>query len=250
MSSLYSISIPLLWATTYIGATYSAETKPAVEAPRQNTPHVISWFFQTKPSAKKKPYSEAELYDIVNTIRSSQQNFIDQRRKSAYISGIPVLYRGRIALSNENGQIILPRLHEEDTITIIITERPIPIITHGNTVDGWNIRNPLTALSYSCTRTIEGTKGVWSIQQNDTIPFRIPDDALIILGPPTGFILSEGSFTTDTSYNLILPDIMVVPEVINHPTVLNEIALSRFFQPTIHTHVYTPQEVRYAVLTT
>lgn len=250
MNPIYIFSIPLLLSITYISPTDASSNKTAVEAPRQTAPHVITWFFQTPRIEQKQPYSEAELYDIINTIRSSQQNFIDQRRKSAFISGIPVLYKGRLAVSNENGQIILPRLNEEDTLTIIITERPIPVITHGNTVDSWNLRNALTAVWYTYTRTVSNDQGIWTIQQQQNIPLQIPDDAIIILAPPTACIIAEGQSSADTGYNLILPDIYVRPERITHPSSLNEIAISRFLRPTLSTHAYAPEEVRYAVLTT
>lgn len=263
---LFSIACLLAFGNSVVGTESNNEGKESrenpeslasvehvqnVPAPTQTTPHVITWFFRPLHTMVDEAYGEDELAAIIATLGASHKNLLQQRRRAQIISGIPVLYKGGLSFSDENGQILLPRLHEDDTLTIVVTERPQPVIEHGNTVEHWVLKTSLAANWYTCVRTRgsdSSHKAVWTITQIFNDEIRIPIDAIIILAPPTVINIPEGTMETDFGFNLIVPDFYVDERRMTMPPAFNQIAINRFFESTRYLFAYAPELLRYSVM--
>lgn len=210
-------------------------------------PHVISWFFATKDVAELS-INTSNLAEIIGVPGSAELALLRQRENSHKISGLIVIYGGRITYSDLNGQVILPLLEPTDDLVIFVTERPTPKIVHGNTVESWNAKSGQALECFSLKRTSQNSSFVWKIERVVELQKEIPYDAIIICVDPEVIEIPVGTWPTVGGINLILPNIYMTGVMSDSVSALNTVAISRFFRPTHPWFSYAPE--RYVMVTT
>jgi len=207
-------------------------TMQAAELPGTGTssPHVITFFFKPK-EAIPATLPQDELLSYINTPSKFHYALLQQHRAAETTAGIYILYAGGITYSDSNGQVTVPRIQESDELTMIITARISPVVTHGNTVDYFTLKDGYPAQVYHSRRVNSTTTGqlVWSITEQPLTTIRIPSFALVILAPPEAVILPDQECPAEPGPNLILPDIRIDGYIHTFAPALNTIPISRFF---------------------
>lgn len=227
----------------YIEVALAATSTPATS----QEPHVISWFFIAKVSPELS-INTPHLAEIIGVPGAAEIALLRQRESAQKVSGVIVLYAGRITYSDLNGQVMLPLLEPTDELMIFITERPTPKILHGNTVESWSVKSGYDSECFSLKRINKGKSFIWHITRIAEPPQEIPYDSIVICIDPEIVEIPVGTWPTVGGINLILPNVYmtgVVPESIS---ALNTIAISRFFRPTHPWFAYAPE--RYVMVTT
>jgi len=217
--------------------------------PSSHIPHTIRFFF--------KPLYQQAFFDIpISTLvpylgnpQKLNRATIRQRISSETTSGIEVLYAGRITTSDFNGEVILPRLHDEDFINLIIVPRISPLVRHGVTVEYINL-GPLKYATWYTIRRIndqEHNRLFWNIQRQPPQE-KIPPYAIVILTEPSTIILEEGVYLAEKGDHLALPDIYVSPSMNIAEHAARVIPDNRFFTQTQPWNSHTTE--RYALIVT
>lgn len=227
----------------YSGAALAAaQTQSGVQEP-----HVISWFFVAKVSSElsvKTPH----LAEIIGVPGAAEIALLRQREQAHKVSGIIVLYAGRITYSSIDGQVLLPLLEPTDELMIFVTDRPSPKILHGNTVESWSVKPGYASECFSLKRSKKRKDFVWNIERIVDPPQEIPYDAIVMCIDPEIIEIPVGTWPTVGGINLILPNIYLTGAVPESISALNTIAISRFFRPSHPWFSYAPE--RYVTVTT
>jgi hypothetical protein len=128
------------------------------------------------------------------------------------VDGLLVLYGGYVAASDYDGEIIFPRKHQKNVVTILVTPEIVPVPLFENTIVHWSIVSGLPAKMYSCElQHNDVTKQhYWNIQEvalpeNNIIPLA----TMVIIAQPENIIVNLGETITHETTNFVLPDIYV-----------------------------------------
>jgi len=130
----------------------------------------------------------------------------------APVAGILVMYSGYLALSDYNGEIILPRKHQKSIVTIVVTPEVVPVRLFENTFSHWNLIPGIPAQIYSCEHKYNETtkQAYWDVQE---VPSsgdnQIPVAAIVIIAKPKDITMKVGVSPTMETANLVLPDVYV-----------------------------------------
>lgn len=222
-----------------------AATAPA----ERHDPHVITWSFVTK-ELEDIPITSENLPDIIGVPGAAENAALRQREQAQVVSGIMVLYAGRITVSDLHGQVMLPLVGPTDELTLIVTERIKPRILHGNTVETWTLDARYPAEWFSLKRIPAGKGFMWSIRREviaDTHQ-EVPYTAIVICVDPEAIEIPVGTWPTAGGINLIVPNIYMTGVRAQTPSSLNTIAVNRFFRPTHRWFASAP--ARYGVIPT
>ncbi len=163
--------------------------------------------------------------------------------------GLYVSYKGFLDMTDENGQIYLPRKHAEDKITIIVTKHIYPIILEGQTVEFFVRKKGGDAAYYELTRTKDEKTGVftWETKKIPTpTSIKIPLDALIFYAAPRDIFIPEGTTIASGGPNLVLPTAYPTKYLNKDLNALSFLKYNRrFFTPTSQETVYRYAADRY-----
>lgn len=168
-----------------------------------------------------------------------------QQLRANRVSGIYALHQGTIARSDINGQLVLPRLTDDEAVTILITTQITPIILHGTTIDHFELPAAHHAARYACVRTSKGksARARWTIAKQTPHAFeQIAPDTIVILADPAAVLMIEGEYVTDMSHHLILPDIIVLSSASLSQESARALPLNRFFMPAMPWVAYAPEQ--------
>src|SRR5437764_666449 len=130
----------------------------------------------------------------------------------APVAGILVTYSGYVALSDYNGEIILPRKHQNSAVTIVVTPEMVPVRLFANTFLHWNLISGIPAKMYECEEKYnEKTEQYhWDIQEVPLLAGnQIPVSAIVITAKPKDIVMNIGTTPAIKSANLLLPDVYV-----------------------------------------
>lgn len=165
----------------------------------------ITFFFKAAPDIAKisqkikKPGRLAK-----HTVRGIAQH--------APIAGILVTYAGYVTASGYNGEVVLPRKHQKEALTIIVTPEMTPVALFENTILHWQLIPGMPAQMYSCElKRNDKTGGYYWNTQAVGLPedSKIPLSAIVITADPKNIVLNIGEKGTNETANLVLPDIFV-----------------------------------------
>jgi hypothetical protein len=207
-----------------------------------SAPHTIRFFF--------KPLLQESVFDIpqqailayLGSPEKLDRAVIREKMAAQMTSGIKVSYAGILTTSDFNGEVIFPRLHEADSITLIISEVNIPQVRHGVTAESWSTIDPQksTWLSITRIRDEDLKKSFWNVEQ---IPPKnhIPRHAIVILNHPFSIVIQEGVYFAEEGPHLILPDIYVTPDINVVKPAARIVPYNRFFAPLRSWTAYTPE---------
>jgi hypothetical protein len=197
---------------------------------RSSMPHVISFFI--------KPYISLDNHQSPKIDQSLNRAFLASRLTPIMSHGIYALYGGFFTYSDYEGQIVIPRKHSEDTLTLIITPRITPVIIQGNTVHHFITDETSPAKWYSFERvkrsqvTKDNLPALWKVTKMVPPANRIiPPYALVLLEEPDLIEVQEQEIPTTATANLILPDLYIDPDTSTAYSALNFLKISNYFAP-------------------
>jgi hypothetical protein len=154
--------------------------------------------------------------------------------------GIIVTYAGFTAVSNFDGQITFPRMHQAPEFTLIITPEDKPIFMLGNTIHHWELIPGIAYSAYSIKRKQDPETGIyyWDVIQLDNLPNRqIPfKEAITLHAKPDTIIVPEGITITTKNPNLVLPQIYALKNRSGVQAALSFLKVRDFFSPIKRTH--------------
>lgn len=138
------------------------------------------------------------------------QNPFDDDSKP--FAGMFSTYAGLIAVSDTNGETRFPRKHATNTISLVITDKIIPITMMHNTIHHWEINPKMPTTVYSLERIKDKETGIvyWntkigSLPENNIIPL----ESVVIIARPNNVYVPIGATPTTESAHLLLPDIYI-----------------------------------------
>lgn len=129
--------------------------------------------------------------------------------------GIAATYSGIIALADAYGQIIFPRKHTADSVTLVITQKIKPIIMFGTTLAHWIIEDPEATQLFTITKTTDPATNIlfWDAQPTTLSTDKIiPAEAVILIANPNNVYIPIGITITKKSNHLLLPPVYIKNE--------------------------------------
>lgn len=191
---------------------------------------IISMFFRSYHQAYDIPISNERIQQPGKLAQHTAEGILDHQ----IIQGIFATYAGYIEVSNGQGQISFPRKHVEPSIHIIVTPVIIPMMMIGNTVHHWETVPGTPTAHYRYTRVQDRltTLSSWEIaSEEQTDDHVIPVEAIVILTNPSDIFIPTGSFPTNDTESLLLPDIFVKRGIKVTDHALYFLTVAQFFRP-------------------
>lgn len=185
-----------------------------------------------------RPYVESpadQLYDKLSTKLAKPGHIArknSQLSNFGLVKGIFSTYAGYLALSNSFGQTTFPLKHALPIVYIVITERMVPIMMAGNTIHHWQIADHVSAKMYKVERHHIDPEDLYYWQVEEVpVPSNkiIPLESVTILAKPKNIVVPEGLTVTDSTANLLLPDLFVRKTSNNELNALYLLNLKHFF---------------------
>jgi hypothetical protein len=193
--------------------------------------------FSFKPYALQPQAPEAFVLPEKITIRRLELLF------SSIVAGIPVSYGGYLTVSDLQGVVSLPRLHEKPLISFLVTPRITPMVMGGLTIHHWEREEGTPAELYTAERTQnpKTKKFEWLVRQ-EVLPksMIIKPSTIIIFAEPHLVILPTGTFPTSNQPNLVLPDIYVKDDILVNQRSLYLMNIKQFFGPMLPLYKKNP----------
>jgi hypothetical protein len=164
--------------------------------------------------------------------------------------GIIGAYAGYCTVTNSIGQLIFPRKHAKDEVTLVITQKIKPVIVRGQTVRNFIVTPGAASKWYTLTReSNEKTPtAFWttkSLEPQESA--RIPADALIIFANPEDILIPQSPIATINGTTLLLPTLSVTKHYRVEPNALQFLKISKYFSTVKLSHRYLAD--RFAVNT-
>lgn len=155
--------------------------------------------------------------------------------------GIIGAYAGYCTVTNSIGQLIFPRKHAKDEITVVITQKIKPVIVRGQTVRNFIVTPGAAAKWYTFTR--ESNEKVpsafWRVKSIDAQESaRIPAEALIIFANPEDILIPHSPIATISGTTLLLPTLNVTKQYRVEPNALQFLKVSKYFSTVKLSHRY------------
>lgn len=133
------------------------------------------------------------------------------------IVDVCVYYRGFYRYSDTSGRVVFPRFDLRDEYTMIVTTDIEPVVLAGAIPDHFIVGYESPYAVYVARAVYfedekNNQKMVWRVwpEENVLQQNKIPFDAMIVFGDPSGFLFSEDEIVTQKSLNIILPPLYVV----------------------------------------
>lgn len=210
----------------------------SINCPFLQSNPVITFFLQPYPL-------ETDYQDLATTLQHpgkvAKQTIYGAR--NGLVEGILASYRGFLEVSDEQGQISFPRIHEKPGLPILFTHKITPIMMLGNTIHHWELEDDAPAVQYYAERFQDPTtkQYLWNVKQVD-LPKnrRVGLDALIIFIKPKNIYVPEGVSLTSNTPNLILPPIYVKKGAKRTAETLYLLNLKHLFGPIHQLHSRKP----------
>lgn len=148
--------------------------------------------------------------------------------------GIICLYAGFTAVSNFDGQVSFPRMHQKPSFLYILTKHIKPIMMVGNTVHHWELLPHMLTKAYVINQEQdEKTKLLyWNVTeaqppQNNIIPL----NAIVLFVNPNKVIIPTGITLTSKSPNLVLPQLYAATDINNARNAILFLQIRDFYGP-------------------
>lgn len=159
------------------------------------------------------------------------------------VSGIYVTYAGFITVSDENGEVQLPRKHREDMVNILITTDIEPVPQFENTIRQWNLAPHTLAQMYTLQEKYNAStkESTWEIHKS-TMPAdnQIPLTTIIIIAKPKNIFIPLEPSKTIKSANLMLPAIYVKKGINSVSQGMYTLTVRHLFRPITQKAQQTP----------
>lgn len=167
------------------------------------------------------------------------------------ISGIFCTYAGYLDMSDNNGQVLFPRNHENPDIYLLITPSITPIIMAGATIHHWEIDKGAPARMYHAVRKQDDKTGlfIWDVQEAP-LPEDgwVPLESILVFAKPKNIYVPTGIALTNDSPNLVLPDMYVKKGIKIYSNTLFVLNIRHFYGPL--KTLFEPRDTSYSSLIT
>lgn len=220
------------------------------ELESRGSPHIIAMFL--KPAAMyhlenphtTNPEDVRALTDIDKFIRS-----IIEHQSEGRLGGLYATYEGFVDTFDENDELMFPRKHAEDEITLVVSRSILPVIIKGNTVE-YFVRQKKAPIAYYQLKRFKDkdTKDFfWKTEKIESPKSSIiPLHAIVLCANPDELIIPEGFTKTFGGPHLILPSIYPTKHIKRTINALSFLKINKYFEPVHLT--YKIQQDRYAAL--
>lgn len=164
-------------------------------------------------------------------------------RPNGTASGIFSTYAGYLGVSRFDGKTVFPLQHSKPFISLVVTNKIIPVLIAGNTIDHWEIPTGTEASFYTIERKHDAQTDqlFWQTQTMERPADNIiPREALIIIAKPHNIDVQTGISLTSEGPHFFLPDVHAKKGVELIKNSLYMLNLSHFFSPVKIHHQFSP----------
>ena len=202
---------------------------------------VITFFLQ------KYPYVKVQSNDIEALKKYSKKvqqpgylfgEIVQANKRQSGVPGVMCMYGGRVALSDSNGQIIFPRLPQQEPKTYFLITKAIKaayIIAPG-TVVNWMLDPKHHSQMYLVQLKQDDKTKLYYFETSEVdLPKdqNIPLNTIIIIASPENILIPTGATFTEYSPNLTLPTVYIKKEFCFVYNSFYTIAIKQYFEQTV-----------------
>jgi len=148
-------------------------------------------------------------------------------------SGIFCTYKGQLAISNSDGQVVFARRQREPDLHVLVSQKINPIFEYGQIINHWETEVGVPAQLYLVKQEedIATDMVFWNVTKVEPEKRTVPLDAIVIFAKPKHILVPEGISLTKKGSQLILPDMYIKKNVDKLTNSLYVLNLKRFFSP-------------------
>ncbi len=195
--------------------------------------HLITFFIE-------RHHNEKVAEEPVSAIRkitkpgNGDRTFIENNLFKPTVDGIYATYTGWAGISDKNGQIMFPRQHDENRVTLVLTRSLQPVMSEVNLIHHWvaGFDEPVVFYDFQLKEEPETKDLNWHVKKIPTPPSRIiPLHAVVLIASPDQMIIPEGTFPALKGGNLILPTLYAQPHFASGINAIHFLRVNRYFAP-------------------
>lgn len=202
--------------------------------------HIITFFIRSYPVEEETPQLHPkEAADKLQQNLAMPGKLAYKIAKAAFPdikTGVLVTYQGYLVATSLLGQITLPRMTQQPSLKVLVTEKIDPIMMIGNTVHHWEIVPNVSAQMYSLEREEDPeTKLAYWRYKEISLPENriIPLNTIVILAKPKNIVIPNGITVSTNDQQWILPNIYVKKTMNSVEPALAALRVRQFFGPII-----------------
>ena len=202
--------------------------------------HIITFFIRTYPldeESEQQHMKEKEASDKLQQTLATPGKLAFKLTKASLPdsnTGIFITYQGYLVVTSLLGQVTLPRLTQQPSLKILVTEKIDPVMMIGNTIHHWEISPNVPAQMYSLERKEDPeTKLLFWHYEQTSLPENniIPLNTIVILTKPKNIIIPSGITLSTNDQQWILPNIYVRKSISSLEPALSVLRVRQFFGP-------------------
>ncbi len=202
--------------------------------------HIITFFIRSYPVEEETPQLHPkEAADKLQQNLAMPGKLTYKIAKAAFPdikTGVLVTYQGYLVATSLLGQITLPRMTQQPSLKVLVTEKINPVMMIGNTVHHWEIVPDVPAQMYSLERKEdpETKLAYWQYEEISLPENRIiPLNTMVILAKPRNIVIPSGITPSTNDQQWILPNIYVKKTMNSVEPALAALRVRQFFGPII-----------------
>lgn len=168
-------------------------------------------------------------------------NNSNTKEESAQYAGIPTIYGGFITISDNNGQVIVPRLSQKSALNILVAKDIKPTFINKGTIKNWKITGPAEMYSLKRKQNKETRSDLWFVKKSKSSPKTVPLHTIIILADPQYIYIPTGATPTQKGAQLYLPDIYVKDGIETVKDAIFATRIRSYYSPILKQYKGVPQ---------
>ena len=160
---------------------------------------------------------------------------VKQTKEPKKYHGVPATHGGFLSISNEDGQITLPRVSQKPKIHILVTKEIKPIFLTKGTISHWEIKSPKNEF-YTFTRKLNKETHIylWSAKKSSLkTGKRVPLHTIVLIADPKNVYIPDGVTQTSKGVQLYLPDIYVKKDIDTADNAIFAAHIRQYFSPIL-----------------
>lgn len=200
-----------------------------------------------KPYPVIQPMVQAQKFIAKIHQPAKLSRYQTKRLVPAVTSGIFATYGGFLTVSDLNGELSFPWLHDKPLLHLLVTEELTPIVRSGNTIDHWELQEGVPVKSYVMQQKWDDAAQTmyWDIMQEPAPTNNIvPLESIVIFADPKYIYVPLGIEMIKESPHLLLPSIYIKHGINLTKNALYVVNLSHYFGGIIP--VFKKDTMRYS----
>jgi hypothetical protein len=150
-----------------------------------------------------------------------------------HLRGIYGSYFGYLCASNNAGQIIFPRKHNDSSFKLVIAEKIEPLFMLENTINTWAIPEKTAYAYYTIERKKDDKTNLyfWDVKKEELPKDRaLPLNVITLLAKPEELYVPTGITITTNTAQITLPTIFVKSSIQLASNALAIVPIRQFFE--------------------